>query len=240
MTKHPSMPAVSFDNLAIQYGADDIINALVGFVAQITNPQSSRQQIAIAGMQIHLPMTSVPVFHRICISNPTHHEYSDTPNLLDAVHIQPARVDSRGQTTAGRFDTVLVDIGNGLSSDVSNLRVAQVRVVFSLKDHHCERLFGKLHTEVATHLAYVQWFSKVMPSSQHRLYKLKRCYIRDADTNYRGAEVIPVNKIRCSIQLFPQFGSGTAPRQWTPDNILEECETFYANPFTSDYTYGLL
>ncbi|KAI0685697.1 hypothetical protein BC835DRAFT_1289621 [Cytidiella melzeri] len=119
MTKHPSMPAVSFDNLAIKYGANNIINALVRFVAKITNPQLSRQQIAMAGMQIHLPMTSMRVFHRICISNPTHHEYSEMPNLLDAVHMRPTQVDSRGQTTAGRFNTVLVDIGGGLSSDVS-------------------------------------------------------------------------------------------------------------------------
>ncbi len=118
--------------------------------------------------------------------------------------------------------------------------MAQVRVVFSLNKAQRLALFGDSEANVSSHLAYVEWFSKftAAPSPHHGMYKIKRSY--ESTTGFRLAEIIPVDRIKCSVQLFPQFGSDPVPSEWTSDNVLEECSSFYTNPFTSDCTYSLL
>ncbi|KAI0337593.1 hypothetical protein BDW22DRAFT_1314079, partial [Trametopsis cervina] len=44
-SKHPSVYSVSFDDLANDYGADDIINALVAFIAKLRHPTSTQRQL---------------------------------------------------------------------------------------------------------------------------------------------------------------------------------------------------
>ena len=119
------------------------------------------------------------------------------------------------------------------------LRIAQVRVVFSLSQMQREALFGDSGAKVSSHLAYVEWFSRfaAAPSPHHGMHKVKRSY--ENNTAFRLAEVIPVDRLKCSIQLFPQFGSEPVPSEWTSGNVLDKCDTFYPNPFTSDCTYSL-
>ena len=69
------------------------------------------------------------------------------------------------------------------------------------------------------------------------MYKIKRSYSTEEDL--RLAEIVPVERIRYSVQLFPQFGPGAVSQEWTWDNVLDECESFYVNPFTNDHVYSL-
>jgi len=76
-------------------------------------------------------------------------------------------------------------------------------------------------------LAYVEWFSKfTSPESDHGMHKLKR----SMENGARVASIIPISSIRRSVHLFPRFGR-VIPEDWTSDNVLENCSTFYLNPF---------
>ncbi|KAG1799775.1 uncharacterized protein HD556DRAFT_1230962 [Suillus plorans] len=74
------------------------------------------------------------------------------------------------------------------------------------------------------HLAYVEWFTPFssMPDSRHGMYKIS-CFLRSRE---RVASIIPVSNIARSIHLLPKFGP-VAPRHWTSNTILEECNTFF-------------
>ena len=107
-------------------------------------------------------------------------------------------------------------------------RVGQIWVVFSLP---------KNQTPVPSEpLAYVEWFSKFTPpDGNHGMYTLKR-HVQGSE---HVASIIPVSSIRRSVHLFPKFGQ-EVPEDWTPDNVLERCDTFYLNPFVDRHTYFIL
>ncbi|KAN0118039.1 hypothetical protein V8E52_005626, partial [Russula decolorans] len=52
----------------------------------------------------------------------------------------------------------------------------------------------------------------------------------------RCAAIIPVESIICSVHLFPRFGP-QCPRDWDSFSVLEQCNTFYVNPFSDRYNY---
>ena len=52
----------------------------------------------------------------------------------------------------------------------------------------------------------------------------------------RCASVIPVDSIIGSVHLIPRFGPVT-PREWNSFSVLELCNTFYVNPFSSRDNY---
>jgi hypothetical protein len=111
-------------------------------------------------------------------------------------------------------------------------RVAQVRAVFHLP-RKASTLFDA-GVSTPKHLAYVEWFS-TFPSSQdqnHGLYKIMRSF----NDGKRLASIIEVSSIQRSIHLFPKFGR-IAPRHWTSNNVLEECNMFFVNAFSDRHSY---
>jgi hypothetical protein len=105
-------------------------------------------------------------------------------------------------------------------------RVGQVRVVFSLPPSSGTPIPPE-------RLAYVEWFSKfASPESNHGMHKLKR----SSQGGDHIASIIPVSSIRRSVHLFPKFGP-TVPKDWTAENVLEKCGTFYLNPFVDRNMY---
>jgi hypothetical protein len=104
-------------------------------------------------------------------------------------------------------------------------RVGQVRVVFSLPANETQT--------PSERLAYIKWFSKfTFPENNHGMHKLKHS-VQDSD---RVASIIPVSSIRRSAHLFPKFGR-VVPEDWTSENVLEKCNTFYLNPFVDMNMY---
>jgi hypothetical protein len=116
---------------------------------------------------------------------------------------------------------------------LSGYRVAQVRVVFRLPQKALDFLFRD-GVDQPKHLAYVEWFSEFRhnPEANHLLYKISRS-LKDGR---RVASVIPVADIDRTVVLFPQFGP-VVPREWSSENILDKCSTFYVNPFTDRHSY---
>ena len=113
-------------------------------------------------------------------------------------------------------------------------RVGQVRVVFSIAERYSANLFYN-GAKPPKHLAYIEWFTPFPRSVQPdtTLYKLSRAKRGDEEV----VSIVPVNSIQQSIHLFPHFGR-TVPRNWTTNTVLNDCDTFYLNPFSDRFSYS--
>ena len=122
----------------------------------------------------------------------------------------------------------------GLMS-VIGLRVGQVRVVFQLPAKTVRALFPDPANPPPQHLAYVEWFTPFgrTPQPHHLLYRVKRSVLPNG---YPVASVVSLRNVRRSVQLFPSFGQ-TAPREYTPENVLDLCPAFFVNSFTDRHSY---
>ncbi|KAF7377425.1 hypothetical protein MSAN_00164100 [Mycena sanguinolenta] len=253
MPKFPTVKSVKISRLVDAYGAKYFRKALVEFIVHHSNPTFSLAQVEAASQSIHLPFNVVAVFHRIKFTTPDPYAAGGTINsVVDAVHVQPAH-QSHSQHIPGRFDTVLVNNGNGGLTGVEGkakmsqyfrahhdillgYRVAQVRVVFSIPAASLHNLFPPTISP-PKHLAYVEWFSPFSsePEPHHLLYKLKPSY----KNGERLCSIIPVANIRRSIQLLPKFGP-VAPKEWTSSNVLEQCPVFFANSLGDRHLYATI
>ena len=239
MARHPSLKAVSFNDIAEKYHAMDFQDALADFIARINHPRASATALRTLAEDTLLPFRTVPVFHKIKF-------VSTNSEVIDAVHIRPDQKDTRGRPIPSRFDTVLVRGGpqagvqgsNGkfnsycccnLINDPSDLRIAQVRVVFRLPNKAIPQVFPSPDTTPPSHLAYVEWFTPIPTAPEHDsgLYKVSRM-VRNGR---HVASVIPVESILYSVHLFPRFEQDT--RNWNTFTVLDSCHSFYLNSFSN-------
>lgn len=109
-----------------------------------------------------------------------------------------------------------------------------MRAVFSLGSKALETLFPPTGPQPPKFLAYVEWFTPFTaePDPAHRLYRLTRA-LRDGQ---RLASIVPVAYVLQSVHLWPQFGA-RVPRDWTSDNVLDECPSFFVSPFANRYNH---
>lgn len=101
MTQNPTARAVSFNILAEKYGAVEFQDTLADYIAQVNHAGASAAAVRARAADTLIPFRSVPVFHKIKF---TVNEFE----IVDAVHVRPEQVDTRGRTIPPRFDTVLV------------------------------------------------------------------------------------------------------------------------------------
>ncbi|KAJ6464636.1 hypothetical protein C8R47DRAFT_1237438 [Mycena vitilis] len=193
-----------------------------------------RAQVEAAANNIDLLFNAVPVFQRIKFSTSDPHASPNGPEdkIIDSIHVQPAHKLPNGDEIPARFDTALVNTGDGGMTGVGGYRIAQVRLVFTLPPRIVKELFPA-GVEPPKYLAYVEWFSRFTkePERNHLMFKISRSEI-DGE---RMASIIPVQNIRRSIHLLPKFGP-VAPPEWKSSNVLKKCRVFFANPWTDRHT----
>ncbi|TFK66936.1 hypothetical protein BDN72DRAFT_822925 [Pluteus cervinus] len=239
LAKYPSVWAVSLDDLESVYGAKLFFASLARYVIPQNNPNITRRDLEKEINYFKLPSMRFPIWHRIKFIQ--HKPLMNEDQTVDTIHVRPPRADKRGRPVPARFDTVIVRIREDNDGSIYSYRVAQVRAVFSLTPAMIAQSLRKAHKQGITcpsHLAYVEWFSPFprQPDASHRMYKITRSYAADG---IRLVSTIPVSDILCSVHLLPKFGAD-APREWLSSNVLEKCDQFFVNPFTSSHVFRLL
>ncbi|PPR06007.1 hypothetical protein CVT24_004719 [Panaeolus cyanescens] len=237
MAKFPSTTAVSLDTLRTVYGARSLDTTIARYVIRLQQPTISNRELTLQTENFHLPFQKLPVFHRIkFVSNDV---YSLTPlkdTVVDSIHIDPPMETDDGRYIPGRFDTALVKLNNGTGFTPDDLRVAQIRCVFTFPKSALNVWFptGFPHT----HMAYVEWFSALSPGSMDLntgLFKVSRLH----DNGQRRAAIIPISMIIGSVHLYPRFGP-QAPTAWTSSNVLDCATSFYVSEFSDRFIYSIL
>ncbi|KAF8840735.1 hypothetical protein BDN67DRAFT_902984 [Paxillus ammoniavirescens] len=235
IAKHPSVGTVPLRTIEDTYGATFFRAALARFVIQNMQPQLRGRQFDEAIHNVIIPFRTLAVFHKIRFNGVDSLGRQDESITMDAIHAQPQQKDRQGRAVPGRFDTALVNLGEGGETGVEGYRVGQVRVIFAIPPTARNLMFGA--TEVPLHLVYVEWFSPfpASPERNHGMYKISRSMV----DNGRLASIVPVSNIRRLIHLIPKFGA-IAPRDWTSSNVLECCSTFYVNCFSDHHAYSTI
>ena len=112
------------------------------------------------------------------------------------------------------------------------LRVAQVRVIFTLPPQLC--IPGINHPRV---LAYVEWFNPFqVKDACTQLWTVSRSFRRGG---VRDSEIIPLDYIVQSCHLVPKFGKRASP-EYTQDNVLETCRVFLLNCWIDLWFYCMI
>ncbi len=127
-----------------------------------------------------------------------------------------------------------VGVNSNLTDWYLGLQIAQVRAVFQLPKKTIHDVCPSLDTSPATPLAYVEWFSPLAaaPDPKHLMYRVSRL----TQGGEQRAGIIPVDWILCSTHLMPRFGP-VVPHDWNSFTVLDQCQTFYLNPFTDVQSY---
>ncbi|CDO75782.1 hypothetical protein BN946_scf184792.g4 [Trametes cinnabarina] len=237
MTRNPTRKSVLLRDIVSpsQYGAQFFIPALARFVTQWCNPGYSARQVEYYAEDFITPFDRLPVFHRIKLWN----EAVYGKETVDSVHVHPRSSDLSGDVIVpARFDTALIRVRteapsqpeplssgsaapawSGGRRNLTDMRVAQVRVVFTLPDKALGQLFPGLPVSQRPprHLAYVEWFSRftTAPDRNSRLYKVSRI-VQDEQ---RVASILPF------------LGTGRARTS------LKNAPSFYVNPFKDAHTF---
>ncbi|KAF8886786.1 hypothetical protein BD779DRAFT_1611686 [Infundibulicybe gibba] len=241
MTKHPTVRSVAISRLIDDYGAKHFTIALARFIVMIRNPDlRTNRLIEDKASDLHMYLSSVPVYHVAKFIAKYPAQADDESTTLDSIHAKPARKNPtrNKEVVPGRFDTALIrDSGTATAGDgLTDYRVGQVRVIFSIPERSILRLFHGL--KPPKYLAYIEWFTpfRQTPEPDHGLYRLKRAYDPGGG---RLVSVIPLVSIRQSVHLFPHF-----PRQvlqeWASHNVLDTCDNFLLNSQTDRYGFARL
>ncbi|KAF7369562.1 hypothetical protein MVEN_00286300 [Mycena venus] len=229
MPLHPSAKAVSLTAIETDYRAIYFRDAFARYAVSFGRPQLTNRQIENLAQNFYSPFQKLSVYHTIKFWNSDALGREHSVDMLDTVHVKPGYKNKQGRNIGGRFDTVLVNDGTGTHTGVAGYRVGRVRVVFKLSRKISDYLFPG--AQPPGHLAYVEWFSAFPPRPEpnHLMFKISR-------PEERVASIIPIENIRRSIHLFPQFGP-VVPRNWTSQNVLDMATKFYVSPWSDRHAY---
>ena len=107
-------------------------------------------------------------------------------------------------------------------------------MVFQIPNKTIKDVFPSPDSTPPNHLAYVEWFSTIptTPDPKNLMYKVSRV-VRNGQ---RSASIIPVESILASVHLLPRLAA-TRPGELNTHTVLDQCHSFYINPFTDVYNY---
>lgn len=88
------------------------------------------------------------------------------------------------------------------------------------------------------HLVFVEWFSQTSadPEPNSKMFKVKKGQAYTYQNNM-AAEVVKLSTVKQSVQLIPVFPKGGVNLSWTTDTVLDTCNEFYVNNWSSIRTY---
>ncbi|KAJ7617664.1 hypothetical protein DFH06DRAFT_1364378 [Mycena polygramma] len=176
--------------------------------------------------------STFPVYSRFTVPLPKISEVSshDAADTIRAARGEPAKMTPKGVKLAkqGQFDTILVrkDSPGRDQRPTDGISVARIRVIFRLPED-----YGIFPDP----LAYVDWYKPLQPPVANiRMHELSL-----SSRNHRqNSSIIPITDILRSCHLIPVFGRAVNPT-WTSDRVLDQCKSFYLNPYLRHHDFYL-
>ncbi|KAL0576824.1 hypothetical protein V5O48_005165 [Marasmius crinis-equi] len=120
MSRHPTVKSLPFTKIISDYGATHFREALARYIIGIRHPELSTRALVRESERLYLPFARVPVWHKVKWTTPDMYSLTEMGTIIvDSAHVNPARTNKRGHVVPGRFDTVLIDLGDGNTFGVS-------------------------------------------------------------------------------------------------------------------------
>ncbi|KAJ7634868.1 hypothetical protein FB45DRAFT_830357 [Roridomyces roridus] len=222
IAKKPPFPDLTATSIETDFRAPDFLYHLDRFL----------QSKSIDPTTPPIEASTFPVYKRFSIMLPkipaiTSHDRKD---VVRAVRGEVMKMTEKGvrQATAGQFDTVLVRTAkpDGDQRPTDGLSVARVRVIFCLPAKH------GIYPDP---LAYVDWYKPLnAPVPDIGMHEVSL-----SSRNHRQkSSIIPITAIFRSCHLIPVFGRAANPT-WTSDRVLDQCKSFYVNPYLRHHDFFL-
>ncbi|KAI0038107.1 hypothetical protein FA95DRAFT_1665906 [Auriscalpium vulgare] len=95
LTRHPTVKAVSFANVAARYGAEMFKNALSRYIVQWNNPTWTAARVNRVAADYTLSFRSVAAFHKVKFWHPDAQGRDDVPQILDCIYARPRYRDTQ-------------------------------------------------------------------------------------------------------------------------------------------------
>ena len=125
MASGPSVQKVSLDALETDYGASHFRAALRRYVLLSRSPHLTTTQVEHGLWDIHFPFRHLPVWHKAKYRRTEF--YTGQIQTVDSIHAYPSRTDVRGRPVPCRFDTALINDGNGGDTGVIGESINETR-----------------------------------------------------------------------------------------------------------------
>ncbi|KAH9951748.1 hypothetical protein B0H21DRAFT_775908 [Amylocystis lapponica] len=212
---------VRVNTLTDTFGCKDFLRTLEEYLKK----QSRKHDVPAAFRTVH-GRTLFGVYKRMKVKLPVMRQVSQT-SKVDTIRATPV-VRAKGLRTAvpAHFDTVLArefpaDVLQPNKGDpLDGLCVARVRAIFRIPAD-----FGAHASEHP--LAYVEWFTPFRdPVPDIGMHKVSH----STRNHRRRASIIPITQIERSCHLIPCWRREMV-RSWTSAEVLDQCKTFYVNPY---------
>ena|SRR5882757_6860587 len=115
------------------------------------------------------------------------------------------------------------------------MKVGRLRVIFTLPEI-IKNWYSAPHAWSTGYLAYVEWYKvSNRPGAHHNMYTVHQS---PAIEGIVEGEIVPLYSIRQTCQLIPLTDSTvTWPESWNTNNVLDECDDFLLNNWSSKYAY---
>ena len=133
MTKHPSKKGVRFQTLICDYGAARFQDALAEFVVGVRDPHLHGTQLQQATATIRFYFNAVNVYHRIKFTSYDPYVVGGSrESVVDSIHSRPIKKNKRNREVPARFDTAVINNGNGQETDVAGNLTSSMYLHFVL------------------------------------------------------------------------------------------------------------
>lgn len=117
---------------------------------------------------------------------------------------------------------------------MKGLRIGRAKVIFKLPQAYLDAR-SEATAEV---LVFVEWFTVASqdPNPNSKMYRIKKERYINHPFHVNG-EVVKLSSIKNSIQLIPAFPKDEVDQAWTSNNVLDVCNEFYINNWSSIRAY---
>ena len=262
---HQSVQVISRKHSAL--GMPDALKAYLDKIVFSTSKDSHGHRQGHRKSYHGNPVSHVDVFYQCRIVTPGSHD--DDCLQFDVIKAKPKMANSmsrrcrmestpldhngsnsRKATMSAQFNAVVVMVNDeAQSTGLIGARIGRIRVIFKLPTSVGGLPVNKQWPKEA--LALVEWYSPLgTTASKHSsMYHVRKLFTNsnslptDPSADCSGPlEVVPLRMIRQSCMLVPNFCKYTSTdvKSWTRDNVLDKCNYFYVNNWSSNYNYSTL